>query len=283
MKRRHVWAIAGATAAVVLLATAVLLNSSTKVTVGQVRSANERQPVDAIDHSAWNRLLGKYVDPQGLVNYAGWKASAEDLAALDAYLAERSRAEVSERSRTDGRLAFWTNAFNALCLRGVLRDYPNAPARSPWFWEYHIHRDLLLIVGDKRYSLNDIHNQLVALNEPLAFLAVDCLYQNGPFLRNNAYLLETVTAQLAETARLHFAQPNRLKADPAKNELSIGPAVELNEGAFGKSLRAAAAALSPYLPDPESQRLANSPSTTLRYLPLDGRLNDQSLPQESNP
>lgn len=36
-----------------------------------------------IDHSAWDRLLKKYVDENGLVNYGAWKNSKEDVDALD--------------------------------------------------------------------------------------------------------------------------------------------------------------------------------------------------------
>jgi hypothetical protein len=285
MKRRHALAIGGAGIALAAFAAAVLLNSSKKVTLGQVRSAADRQPLDAIDHRVWDQLLVKYVNDEGLVDYQRWHDTADDVTALDGYLAELSRGEVSELSRADGKLAFWTNAYNALCLRGILHEYPlsGLPSRRPWFWKYHLHRDLLLIVGDRRYSLDDIGQQLAALKEPLVYLAVDCTDRNGPLLRNSAYLPETVVAQLADTARRHFAQSNRLKVEPAQNQLWIGPAVQWHQPAFGATPQAAAATVAVYFPDDESRRLATSAKSSIQYLPVDDRLNDQANLQESNP
>ena len=41
-----------------------------------------------IKHDAYDRLLKKYVNDQGLVAYEKWKASAEDRKALDDYVAQ---------------------------------------------------------------------------------------------------------------------------------------------------------------------------------------------------
>ena len=43
------------------------------------------------DHSAYDRLLKKYVNDKGLVNYKGLKANAADLKAFDAYLTMLSK------------------------------------------------------------------------------------------------------------------------------------------------------------------------------------------------
>ena len=39
-----------------------------------------------INHDEFDRLLKKYVNEQGLVNYGAWKQNAADLSALDEYL-----------------------------------------------------------------------------------------------------------------------------------------------------------------------------------------------------
>ncbi len=39
-----------------------------------------------INHGEFDRLLEKYVNEQGLVNYGAWKQNAADLSALDDYL-----------------------------------------------------------------------------------------------------------------------------------------------------------------------------------------------------
>src|SRR5919197_624315 len=41
-----------------------------------------------INHNEYDRLLKKYVNEQGLVNYSAWKQNAADLSALDEYLSQ---------------------------------------------------------------------------------------------------------------------------------------------------------------------------------------------------
>lgn len=285
MARRHVWAISGTIVALAAAATALKLNSAKKVTVGTARRAPGNAPLEAIDHSAWDGLLQKYVDDQGLVDYRRWKQSSADLSALDAYLAELSRGDPSQRSRRDGRIAYWVNAYNALCLWGILREYPLTAVRPAGsrFWEYDLHRDLLLPVGDATYSLDDIEQQLAALDEPRIYFAVDCTYRNGPLLRPQAYLSDRVDAQLTDTARRLFARSNSLRVDAAQNELWVSPALESCQAAFGPTTQAAVAAVAVYFPDDTSRRLAANASTVTRYLPRDEQLNDQAFDKDPAP
>jgi hypothetical protein len=84
------------------------------VTVGVNVPAARRVPVDNIDHSAWDRLLKKYVDANGYVAYAAWHASAADQKALDDYLNHLSEASFGRDSSREAQLAFWINAYNAV-------------------------------------------------------------------------------------------------------------------------------------------------------------------------
>ena len=75
---------------------------------------------EAIDHSAWNALLQRYVRG-GSVDYQGLAA---DRQALDAYLATLREADVHELQNRDDQLVFWINAYNASVIKGVLDHYP---------------------------------------------------------------------------------------------------------------------------------------------------------------
>ena len=72
--------------------------------------SNQRASMDQIDHVFWDALLKKHVDDRGRVNYSAWKQSAADLAALDRYLNELSRADARIRSSRAGHRAEWINA-----------------------------------------------------------------------------------------------------------------------------------------------------------------------------
>jgi hypothetical protein len=61
--------------------------AGSKVQVGQPCNRLDRPSLAEVDHASFDALLRKYVDDRGLVAYARWKASADDLRALDDYLA----------------------------------------------------------------------------------------------------------------------------------------------------------------------------------------------------
>lgn len=54
---------------------------------GGLRAAQPEVPA-GIDHAPLDRLLQRYVDEKGLVDYKAWKSSSEDMAALQEYLAQ---------------------------------------------------------------------------------------------------------------------------------------------------------------------------------------------------
>jgi hypothetical protein len=60
--------------------------AGSKVHVGRPCNQPNRPSLAEADHSSLDSLLRKYVDDRGLVAYARWKASANDLQALDGYL-----------------------------------------------------------------------------------------------------------------------------------------------------------------------------------------------------
>ena len=94
---RVLWIVTVATLGVVGAAAVVLAGS--KVYLGKRHSANQLVALDRIDHSGWDRLLKKYVDGDGFVNYATWKRSPADLTALHAYLDAPGRGNSQPCSR----------------------------------------------------------------------------------------------------------------------------------------------------------------------------------------
>lgn len=131
-------------------------------------SGSQAVPFHAVDHSTWGRLLDKYVDTNGMVDYAAWKASEANWAALRSYLATLSAADPKAETSTSGKLAFWINAYNALTIHGILKEYPTSSIRNHTakVVGYNIWDDLLLPVGNQEYSLNQIeHDVLRKLDE----------------------------------------------------------------------------------------------------------------------
>lgn len=179
-----------------------------------VASAEEAEAPSASLHAPYDRLLRAHVR-DGAVDYAGLKKRE---AALDDHLRTLGRTDPDRLSR-DGKLAFWINAYNAFTLKLILRHYPNVTSikEIPNRWD---HQEWT--VGGKKYSLDQIeHKILRKMDEPRIHFAIVCASKSCPDLAAEAYLPETIDAQLTAATR-------RFLADGSK-----GLAVSLESGWFG--------------------------------------------------
>lgn len=250
-----------------------------KAILGRRVPEEGRTSFDDIDHTAWNELLHHYVDRDGIVDYAAWKASSADRGALRKYMATLSGADPTTPASREATLAFWINAYNAATIEGILREYPTSSIRNHTaeVFGYNIWNDLLLLVGDRMYSLNQIeHEVLRKMGEPRIHFAIVCASVGCPPLRDEAYAADRIDEQLTENARRFFANPARFRADVGGREISVSPILKWFAGDFGADQAAQMRAIAPYLPDVAGRRLAESGHATVRYLDYDWGLNDRA-------
>ncbi len=146
-----------------VLGAASSLHAGPKVSLGSAVPPNQQVSMDRIDHSTWDALLRKYVDNGGRVNYQAWKSSEADRDALTQYLATLSTASTSRRASKPAALAFWINAYNAVTIQGILREYPTTSIRNHTarLYGYNIWKDLLLHVGENQVSLDQIEHEIL--------------------------------------------------------------------------------------------------------------------------
>ncbi|MCA1604153.1 MAG: DUF547 domain-containing protein, partial [Acidobacteria bacterium] len=111
-----------------------------------------------IDHSPWDRLLKKYVNERGLVAYAKWKGSSEDLRALDGYLKQFEPAPPQPASGNE-KAAALINLYNALTMRWILQNYPTESIQA-LDDSFGAQRHL---AGGRKVSLNDIEHGTLRL------------------------------------------------------------------------------------------------------------------------
>ncbi len=249
------------------------------VNVGQNVPAAQRVPLDHIDHAAWDALLKKYVDARGMVNYAAWKASAADTKALDAYLNELSAVSFSTATPAKAKLAFWINAYNAITVRGILREYPTTSIRTHTakVFGYNIWKDLQIPIADQAYSLEQIeHEVLRKMGEPRIHFAIVCASIGCPPLRNEAYTAAKLDEQLTDNAHKFFAQRGKFQFDAQKKTVSLSPILSWFAEDFGDTQAKQLQRIAAYLPGAEAQRLAGSGVSSVSYLDYDWNLNDQS-------
>lgn len=145
--------------------------------LGRTWKNQDQISIENINHDDYDALLKKYVNQEGRVNYQAWKASRKDRQQLLNYLAHLSQANPTLRASKEARLAYWINAYNAVTIEGIMQVYPTTSIRNHTakIFGYNIWKDLYLVVGKDRYSLEQIeHEVLRKMNEPRIHFAIVC-------------------------------------------------------------------------------------------------------------
>ncbi len=266
-----------------LLAMAPLrLWAGSKVTVGAKVPAAQQVSIDRINHTTWDALLRKYCDQRGYVNYRAWHASPADLQQLDRYLAHLSQANPALPASPASKFAFWINAYNAVTMKGILREYPTSSIKDHQSiaFGYKIWDDLLLTVGGKSYSLNAMEHQVLRkMGDPRIHFAIVCASISCPPLLNQAFTAENLDTQLTYNAKRFFADPTKFAAT-SQGEMKLSKILSWFADDFGPNQAAQLRTIAPYLPTQAAQSLASSGRARVSYLGYDWGLNDQaSLPR----
>lgn len=264
-----------------LILTALLLSAAplegADIFVGTRVAAEERIAVERIDHTPFDTLLNQFVDEQGRVDYRGWHGDAVARQALQAYLATLSAARIDGQSPSGARLAYWINAYNAVTIEGILREYPTSSIRNHTasLWGYNIWKNLKLRVMDGAVSLDDIeHRRLRLIGEPRIHFAIVCASRGCPRLLNEAYTPSRLDEQLDRNARHFFAQAQNFVVDRDQNLVQLSAILKWFAEDFGDSRSEVLARISEWAPE-SAVELLNDPGARVRYLDYDWNLNEQ--------
>ncbi|WP_158639207.1 DUF547 domain-containing protein [Elioraea rosea] len=158
-------------------------------------------------------LLARYVVPHedgiARVRYAAWAASAEDRAALSAWI-EAEAARAPSRMPREEAFAYWANLYNALTLKEVLDHFPVRSIRDiasrgvpfdpkGWFGPW---RTRLVTVEGRRLSLDDIEHGIMrpTFGDPRVHYAVNCAALGCPNLRPAPWRTASLERDLDEAA-----------------------------------------------------------------------------------
>ena len=253
------------------------LSAGPTVLVGSEVPAAQRVAAKQIDHSNWSKLLHKYVDQEGLVNYKKWKANRADVQALGLYLKHLSSAKLTSDTERNVKLAFWINAYNAVTLHGILREYPTSSIRNHTarVFGYNIWDDLQLQVGDIPYSLNQMEHEILRkLTEPRIHFAIVCASLGCPRLLNEAYVSERLDKQLTTNAKHFFADSKKFRVDVQNQTIYVSRILDWFGEDFGKNSTEQMRRIAPWVPA-QARKLTTSGTAKVKYLEYDWNLNDQ--------
>jgi len=157
-------------------------------------------------HHLWNQLLQKHVSESGQVNYKGFKT---DTAKLHNYIDHLNKIYSSEDFKTSTKhekLAFWINAYNAMTVDLILKNYPLNSIKDinkPW-------DQSLWTLKDTTFNLNHIeHNILRKMDEPRIHFAIVCASVSCPKLQNTAFTAANLETQLTNATKAFLSDPER--------------------------------------------------------------------------
>ena len=160
-----------------------------------------------VDHSPWTSILKKYVSENGQVDYQNLK---KDRKLLTDYISHLDKNTPKDNWKKEDKLAYWINAYNALTVDLIIRNYPIKSIKdikNPW-------KQRLWKLGNTWYNLDDIeHAILRKMNEPRIHFAIVCASYSCPKLQNEAFVASKLETQLTQATKAFLADKNR-------NELS---------------------------------------------------------------
>ncbi len=175
-------------------------------------------------HEAWTKLLKKYVNSDGLVNYKGF---IKDIKELDAYLSTITNNPPNDTWSKNEQLAYWFNAYNAFTVKLITMHYPVSGIKkigpdvqvifinTPWDKNF-------FKIGNDKFSLNDIEHKTLRkkFTEPRMHFALNCASMSCPKLRDEAYEADKLDKQLDEQARAFLADKSKNIITPDKVQIS---------------------------------------------------------------
>lgn len=175
-----------------------------------------------VDHSAFDRLLKKYVNEKGLVNYKGFKS---EMKAFDQYLDMLSKNPPASSWSKKEEMAYWINAYNAFTIKTILKHYPVQSIKdigskiqipfvnTPWAEKF-------FAIGGEKMSLDNIEHGTLRkkFDDPRIHFALVCASISCPRLRNEAFTAEKLDAQLDDQGEefLNNSAKNKISKDQAR-------------------------------------------------------------------
>lgn len=236
------------------------------------------------DYAPLDRVLDRFVDDRGRVDYAGLKAEP---GALKAFLDRLAR--VSPESHPElfperaDRLAYWINAYNALVLKGAVEAYPIRSVKEvDGFFDR-----LQFPVGGRQYSLNEIEHGILReqFGEPRIHAALNCASEGCPKLQREAFRPGSLDRQLDAAMRTFIRDERHVQIDRVRKAVTLskifdwfgGDFTGWYEGAHGRKPAGIQDYLALYLEEEDRAFLRSVEDLKVRYRDYDWTLNDRAI------
>lgn len=258
-----------------------------------VHSTPKASAQEPFDYAPYQRVLTRYVDPEGFVDYAALKRNRRDLDRFIGQLEKVSPASHSELFPIrESRLTYWINAYNAWILRIIVDHYPVTNITKIGSAPHAAFIDPLIRLGGEKMSLRHLENEIIrrGFGDPRIHFAINCASLGCPRLPQEIFHPDRLDAQLEAVAREFNNQERHVRLDRANNRLVLSRIYQWYEGDFltwGEHHFKRRVDLADYILGylkPE-RRLALTQRKNLRivFRNYDWSLNDQATKSDGNP
>lgn len=166
------------------------------------------------DHSALDAVVQQAVKGRRV----DYDAVAKQRKALQAYLARVAKADVKALPSDAARLAFYTNAYNALVLEAVLSSgRPDSVLKVPGFFDKQSYE-----VAGERLTLNALEETKIrAAKDPRVHFVVNCASNDCPPLARRAYTAKGWASALEQQTKAFLARPGEVAIDDDKKTVTV--------------------------------------------------------------
>ena len=183
-------------------------------------------------YEAWARVLGRFVDDQGRVDFA---ALAKDRADLDQFVGYVYDVGPNNQPQlfptTEHVLAYHINAYNALAMYKVIAT--GIPRSLGGFNKLAFFYFGKVQVGAQAISLYDYENKVIrALGDARIHMALNCMSVGCPRLPREPFLPQTLNAQLDREARTFFNEARNVAVNDTAMLLRLPEILAFYTGDF---------------------------------------------------
>lgn len=166
--------------------------------------------------TAWARVLDRFVNAHGEVDFA---ALAQDRADLDTMLRHVAATSHDSLAGWPAQMAWLINAYNALSMFNVVDS--GIPASHAGLNKLRFFVGRQFNIGGRWLSLYSFENEVIRplgrqQADPRLHFALNCSALSCPALPRQPFTPEGLDGELAREARAFFARPDNVRIDAPK-------------------------------------------------------------------
>jgi hypothetical protein len=183
-------------------------------------------------YASWARVLERFVDSQGRVDFAALAKDSSDLDRFVAYVYDvgpNNRPEFF--SSANHVMAFHLNAYNALAMHKVI--HTGIPQSLSGFKKVTFFAFGKVQVGGQPISLYDYENKVIRrLGDPRVHMVLNCMSVSCPVLPREVFLPATVDQQLERETKKFFNEERNVSIDHSKKAVILSEILKFYPGDF---------------------------------------------------